>query len=257
MTSNDDSFDWTRYEAEVVDLDAERARRDGTHPDDQATEVLVDTIAAQRPGPVTLAGLRAAQRRPIVPAWLRSRSQARDTTLWAIGYTTHTAVYHLTRVPKYAGRLALRAPVGADAWIVRTVYINGPTADAIAGRARAARDAVGALTGHAAGQAPIEPAATRRDTLLDDILTVVALHEAKVWTETVLDRLTGLRPAVYAGMTREQVTAALKAAGIPTGQVWGTDPATGKGANRRGIERVHIANTVAGRNRRRGEKAAG
>ena len=50
---NSDGFDWQRYEAEVVDLDAERARRD---LDDQAATVPVDSAEAQRPAPVTLTG---------------------------------------------------------------------------------------------------------------------------------------------------------------------------------------------------------
>ncbi len=146
---------------------------------------------------------------------------------------------------------------GADARIVGTVYIDGPAADRIALRARATRMTAGTLTGHAAGQAEPDTTATaRRDTLLDDILTVVPPNEPKHWTETVLDRLTGLRPAVYAAMTRDQLTATLKAAGIGTGQVWGTDSSTGKGANRRGIERRHVASAVADRNQQRGTKAA-
>ncbi|MEO3744934.1 cell division protein FtsK [Plantactinospora sp. B5E13] len=142
-----------------------------------------------------------------------------------------------------------------EAQIVRTFYVNGPTAEKITERARAAREAAGTLTGHAAGQT-VETPATRRDTLLDDILSVVPVTEPKVWTETVLDRLTGLRPDLYADLTRDQLTAALKPYGITTGQVWGTDPTTGKGANRRGIERADIADTVADRNKRRRDEAA-
>lgn len=32
---------------------------------------------------------------------------------WAVGHLVHTAAYHSLRLPKYAGKLALRAPVGA------------------------------------------------------------------------------------------------------------------------------------------------
>jgi len=80
---------------------------------------------------------------------------------------------------------------GADAHIVGTVYVDGPAAERIALRARAARVNAGLLTGYAAGQAEPDTTATaRRDTLLDDILAVVAPNEPKVWTETMLDRLT-------------------------------------------------------------------
>ncbi|MEO3926932.1 hypothetical protein ABGB07_24115 [Micromonosporaceae bacterium B7E4] len=142
-----------------------------------------------------------------------------------------------------------------DAQIVRTFYINGPTAEKITDRARALREAAGTLTGHAAGQTTDTPTA-RRDTLLDDILSVVPADEPKVWAETLVERLAGLRPDAYGDLTADQLRAALKPYGITTGQVWGTDPATGKGANRRGIERQHVTDAVAERNRRRGDKAA-
>ncbi|MFF3865056.1 cell division protein FtsK [Micromonospora sp. NPDC001898] len=147
--------------------------------------------------------------------------------------------------------------VGAadDAQIVRTFYVDGPTAERITDRARALREAAGTLTGHAVGQATATPAA-RRDTLLDDILTVVPATEGKVWAETLTERLAELNADAYADLTRDQLTAALKPYGITTGQVWGTDPTTGKGANRRGIDRADITNAVAERNKRRGDKAA-
>jgi hypothetical protein len=71
------------------------------------------------------------------------------------------------------------------------------------------------------------------------------------WSETVTAALAELRPEVYGGWKPEQLTAALKPYGIATGQVWSTDPATGKGANRRGVIREEIAETVAERNRKR------
>lgn len=61
---------------------------------------------------------------------------------------------------------------------------------------------------------------------------------------------------MYAGWKAEQLTAALKPHGITTGQVWGTDPESGKGANRRGIERDHIHEAVTERNRRKGNPPA-
>ncbi|WP_344125521.1 cell division protein FtsK, partial [Luedemannella flava] len=149
--------------------------------------------------------------------------------------------------------------VGADEpTIVRSSYIDGPAAQKVCERARSAREAAGTLRGYAVGEQASSPtAAQRADTLLDDILTVVPVAEAKVWTETVHERLIELRPDVYADLSRDQLTATLRAHGITTGQVWGTDPTTGKGANRRGIERAHVADVVAERNRnRRGPTAA-
>jgi S-DNA-T family DNA segregation ATPase FtsK/SpoIIIE len=67
----------------------------------------------------------------------------------------------------------------------------------------------------------------------------------------VVARLAELRPEVYAGWEAEQLTAALKPYGITTGQVWATDPDTGEGANRRGIDRRAVADAATERERRR------
>ncbi|GAA3457699.1 hypothetical protein [Dactylosporangium matsuzakiense] len=147
--------------------------------------------------------------------------------------------------------------VGAadEAQIVRTYYLDGPTVEKLCQRAYAARVAAGTLTGQAAGQSAETPSA-RRETLLEDVASVYRAEEPKLWAETIVERLTALRPEVYGDLTRDHLTTALKPYGITTTQVWGTDPATGKGANRRGIERSIVTEAVAERNRRRGEPAA-
>jgi DNA segregation ATPase FtsK/SpoIIIE, S-DNA-T family len=128
-------------------------------------------------------------------------------------------------------------------------YVDNPATERVIARARAARHTAGTLTGHAAGQPPEAPA-HRSDTLLADILAVIPPGEAKVWSETVLERLAALRPEVYGGLTRDQLTAALKPYGITTSQVWGTTP-DGRGANRRGIDRQAVADAATHRDRRR------
>ena len=175
-----------------------------------------------------------------------------DMVLGTSAYRNGVRATMFTKKDKGVGYL-----VGAadDAQIVRTFYLTGPQAEAVARRACAAREAAGTLTGHAAGQTTTTPAA-RRDTLLDDILTVVPVGEPKIWAETLTDRLAELRPDAYGDLTRDQLTAALKPYGVTTGQVWGTDATTGKGANRRGVDRQHITEAVAERNKRRGDKAA-
>src|SRR5690349_12881364 len=118
MTSNipdpadrGDGFDWDRYEAEVVDLDAARTRRAGqpdntpdsgpdsgadTGPDtgddiDPATTgpLMVDSVAAQRRPRFTLAGLRDGKRRPVIPTWLRSRAELAGNATWLAGFAGH------------------------------------------------------------------------------------------------------------------------------------------------------------------------
>jgi S-DNA-T family DNA segregation ATPase FtsK/SpoIIIE len=137
---------------------------------------------------------------------------------------------------------------GADARILSTVYIDATMADAIVSRARAARQAAGTITGHALGETPA--AARPSHDLLADVLAVVSASEAKVWNESVVARLAELRPEVYGRWDAEQLTFALKPYGITVGQVWGTDPTTDKGANRRGITRAHIVAAIAQRDGR-------
>src|SRR6266511_6087690 len=108
MTSPNDTpdperFDWNQAEAQLA------SAGDG---DPEAAPVLVDSPEAQRPDRVTLAGLRAAERRPIIPAWLRSPREAREMAAWALGFVAHRSLYHLVRLPVYAERLAARSPHG-------------------------------------------------------------------------------------------------------------------------------------------------
>jgi S-DNA-T family DNA segregation ATPase FtsK/SpoIIIE len=142
--------------------------------------------------------------------------------------------------------------------IVRSFYIDAPTAEKIALRARSIRAAAGKLTGHAAGIEPDELAGPSYD-LLADIAAVVT--EPKVWSEVVVTRLAALRADAYGpwgGMEADaraaQLTAALKPFGIRTGQVWGTTD-DGRGANRRGITRDDITDAITERDQKRGPDA--
>ncbi|GLY33556.1 hypothetical protein [Kineosporia sp. NBRC 101731] len=87
----------------------------GTGPD----AVLVDSPQAQRRAGWSLAGMREAERRPVVPTWLRSRTEFTANTAWAAGLAGHTLAYHCVRVPKYSARLAFRAPRGAARLVSR------------------------------------------------------------------------------------------------------------------------------------------
>ncbi|WBO66759.1 cell division protein FtsK [Streptomyces camelliae] len=138
---------------------------------------------------------------------------------------------------------------GADARIVRSVFVDAVAAENIALRARGAREVAGTLAGYALGHEP-EVSESARYDLLADILAVVPSEEPKVWSETVVARLAELRPDVYAGWEPEQLAYMLKPHGVPTLQVWGkTD--SGKGANRRGIERARITAAIAERDGKR------
>ncbi|MGW6916677.1 cell division protein FtsK [Kitasatospora sp. NPDC054939] len=146
---------------------------------------------------------------------------------------------------------------GADAQIIRSVFVDAPAAEAIAQRGREAREQAGLLSGHAAGAADTAPTAAPAYDLLADILAVMGPDEAKLWSETIVARLAELRPDAYgpwAGMEgrakADQLVTALKPYGIATGQVWGTT-ADGKGANRRGITRTDVLKVVTERDKNR------
>ena len=134
--------------------------------------------------------------------------------------------------------------------IARTFYVNIPAAEAVVSRARALREKAGTLSGHALGD-KFAPKAVASITLLDDIAAVLPTGETKVWCETAALRLAELRPEVYGGWDGERVTVALKPFRVKVTQTWGTDPETGKGANRRGFERAALLAALADRNRRR------
>ncbi|MEU0557430.1 cell division protein FtsK [Dactylosporangium sp. NPDC006015] len=123
MTSNDpdrehpNGFDWSKYESEVadvadvVDLGAARARRDGTSADrhfdvplddePQPGGVLVDAPPADPKG-----------RRPIIPGrllgWQNFKATVRDIAEDAL----HRAGYHAVRAPWYALQAGFWATVG-------------------------------------------------------------------------------------------------------------------------------------------------
>jgi S-DNA-T family DNA segregation ATPase FtsK/SpoIIIE len=121
---------------------------------------------------------------------------------------------------------------GADARIVRTVYLDGPESETIAQRARAAREAAGLLTGHALGEHP-DDALTARVNVAQDTAGVFTRAEDKLWSETILARLAARWPDRYTGWSANTLAAALKPHGVRPEQVWAVDE-DGAERNRRG-----------------------
>ncbi|WP_197048522.1 hypothetical protein [Streptosporangium roseum] len=116
--------------AEVVSIDSARDRRHPYPPTAPAeTGPTADAptggpvlegevVRVDAPGEVDrdwLADLavKAKDRRPIVPLWLRSRSEALSTLKWVGAHYAYVAGYQATRTPKYAAKLAARSPRGA------------------------------------------------------------------------------------------------------------------------------------------------
>lgn len=151
MTAPDENhFDWQAAEAdvtdatggegaEVVDLDDARARRvPRPRPPSEAADTGEDDggdAETVEDGPERLGGLvdaaedippevlaRQRERRPILAEWARSwrglraavRHQSKDA-----GYVT---AYHAVRVPKYAAKTAVWAPVGLFRGLARALH---------------------------------------------------------------------------------------------------------------------------------------
>lgn len=100
----------------------------GPRPDDAET---IDATPAPPGGPVdpaprkaTYADLvtRANERRPIVPASLRSKAGRHAMRVWALALVTHVSLYHLTRSPKYAYRLTWYTLRGVFVGLGRVVH---------------------------------------------------------------------------------------------------------------------------------------
>ncbi|MCF2526626.1 FtsK/SpoIIIE domain-containing protein [Yinghuangia soli] len=178
-----------------------------------------------------------------------------DMILGTSSYKNGLRATTFTLKDKGIGYLVGAAP---DAQITRTYAVDNDAADKICDRARAAREAAGTLTGYAAGQTTDTDRGLSYD-LLADVLAVIPPSEPKVWNEVVVDRLAELRPDGYGTWAAldvkaksAQLTTALKPYGVPVGQVWGTDDATGKGANRRGITRDDVTASITKREGSRG-----
>lgn len=122
--------------------------------------------------------------------------------------------------------------VGEEPMVARTYYVDGPAAERVAARARAAREVAGTLTGHALGdQDRQEPA----PDLLADVRAVFAsVGGDRLWHSELLDRLVELRPHVYGGWDVRRLGEELRARGVPTAQVALPDGDGGR-VNRRGV----------------------
>ncbi|MFC5719610.1 cell division protein FtsK [Streptomyces gamaensis] len=100
--------------------DAERASGPDS-PKAAADAAPDEVIVVDRPGGPTSPGLldRAlgAKRRPVIPAWARSRQEAAAAGKGLAAYAWHVAAYHAVRTPWYCLRLTLQAPCGAARFV--------------------------------------------------------------------------------------------------------------------------------------------
>ncbi len=105
---------------------------------------------------------------------------------------------------------------GGDAQTVRVDLLAAEDVARICAIGRQRRLDAGTLRGAAAHET--DPAAVEV-SVLDDVVAVWPGAQAKVWAETLLERLTALRPDLYEGMTAGVLTAALGRHGIGSMQV--------------------------------------
>ncbi|MGJ5805090.1 cell division protein FtsK [Streptomyces europaeiscabiei] len=100
--------------------DSETARS-GAESGDPTARMMVDLPTPTATGPGYLGRLLGAQRRAVVPVWLRSVAELRTATAWVARHYAHAAGYHALRAPVYAARLALQAPTGAARFVGGTM----------------------------------------------------------------------------------------------------------------------------------------
>ena len=123
---------------------------------------------------------------------------------------------------------------GRQPVIMRSQNIDNPAAKAIAARARAMRQAAGRLTGYAVGL----DEDTEARSFAADVLAIFGT-DAKLWCETIADRLRGAFPAIYADITKEAAASQLRSLGIDVRSV----RETGKGP-RSGCDRADLTTAV-------------
>jgi DNA segregation ATPase FtsK/SpoIIIE, S-DNA-T family len=81
--------------------------RESVTIDQPATGVPVDPPDEPRPAK------HNQTRRPIAPGWLRSKRDAVAALRWMLDQAGYAMAFHGLRLPKYAGKTAMYAPVGA------------------------------------------------------------------------------------------------------------------------------------------------
>ncbi|MFE9677412.1 cell division protein FtsK [Streptomyces sp. NPDC006259] len=95
--------------------------RSGAESGDPAARVMVDRPTPTATGPGYLGRLLGAQRRAVVPVWLRSVAELRTASAWVARHYAHSVGYHALRSPVYAARLTLQAPSGAAKFVGGTM----------------------------------------------------------------------------------------------------------------------------------------
>ena len=121
--------------------------------------------------------------------------------------------------------------------IVRAYYLDLTTADRVAERARAAREAAGTLAGYAAGEEELRHEADV--SLLRDLMQVFGGDE-QVHSDVLCGRLAEDWPGRYDGWQPTTLAAALKALGVKTKRNTWAERLDGSMDNRAGVVRADL-----------------
>jgi S-DNA-T family DNA segregation ATPase FtsK/SpoIIIE len=112
----------------VADVKAYEPPVDGARPYDAETiDATPEPVGSPVDPPArgtTFADIlgRADERRPIVPASLRSRAGRRSLVILAAGFVTHGALFQLAHSPQYAGQAVFYSPRGLWRLLARAVW---------------------------------------------------------------------------------------------------------------------------------------
>jgi S-DNA-T family DNA segregation ATPase FtsK/SpoIIIE len=221
----------------------------------EVTEIVVDLV---KRGPAAgIIVIPATQRIDVasVPAGVSANAVLRfalkvmDHTAndMILGSGMYKAGVRATMFNRSDRGVALLVGEGDEPALVRGAYVDSPTAETIAVRARAARAAANRLTGLAAGE-DVEPD-TSTGSVLDHLATVWPTTPdgpaPKVWSDDLADRLAEHMPDLYGGWSAEQVSAAVRPHGLTTVQV--KRMIDGRQVNRRGLDHASVAAALDGR----------
>lgn len=126
--------------------------------------------------------------------------------------------------------------------IVRTYWCDDPDAEEILDRSRKLRVKLGMLSGHAAGDKPVEGTP---DKLLDHILELTGPDEDRLTPKVVLDRLTAEHPDTYSGWTVDTLRSHLRDVGVSTSHQIHRITENGERENLRGIDLDEVKDALA------------
>jgi len=217
-----------------------------THPDHGTELVAIATDLAKRGPALGILQVLATQRpdakaipsdistAAVLRMCLKVMRQIENDQV--LGQSAHKNGYKATMFDFEDKGIFYFSGEGSAPRICRAHEIDSPAATKIAARARTMREQAGRLTGYALG----EDQDTEARSFLADVLAVFGT-DAKLWSETLAERLSESMPGVYADITKDAVGSQLRALEVTVKRVreTGKDP-------RWGCERTSVQAAMGG-----------